>query len=148
AGPTQQPDGSWVETWTETINNPAPGAFTVQARDQVSMGGVTVTRTTGDGLSGDSPSAVQTYVDAFITIGPNGENLVGQTHTFTVTVEENTGNGKGYVPAANETVTVTLTNMNGAVARPAGPFSLTTNSSGQATTPPFTSATAGEVVGS
>ena len=68
AGPTQQPDGSWVETWTETINSAAAGTFNVQASDTVTMGGVAVTRTTGDGFSdsdgSDSPSAVKNYVDA------------------------------------------------------------------------------------
>src|SRR5262249_29274350 len=135
-----------LATYTLSINTTTPGMFTVEATAMVTMGGVTVTRTTGDGLSGDSPSAVKTYVDGFITIGPDGANLVGDPHTFTVTVDENTGNGLGYLPAANETVTVTLTNVNGAVANPAGPFNLTTNSGGQATVA-FTSATAGEVIG-
>src|SRR5262249_51345934 len=92
------------------------------------------------------PSAVRTYVDAFITIGPNGANLVGDQHMFKVTVDENTGNGLGYVPAVGAPVTVTLTNMNGAVANPPGPFTLTTDSSGHALVT-FTSATAGQVIG-
>ena len=40
AGPTQQSDGSWVETWTETIDSDAAGTFNVQASDTVTMGGV------------------------------------------------------------------------------------------------------------
>src|SRR5205823_2000284 len=54
--------------------------------------------------------------DANITITPNGFNEIGHNHTFTVTVQENTGSG--FVPAPNEPVTVTLTNSNGATAAP------------------------------
>ena len=90
AGPTQQSDGSWVETWTETIDSAAAGAFNVQASDAVTMGGVAVTRTTGDDFSsgdgGDSSSAVKNYVDANISITPlTPVNEVGNAETFTVT---------------------------------------------------------------
>src|SRR5438876_3564693 len=44
-----------VATWTVTINSATAGTFTVTASDIVTMGGVSVTRATGDGLSGDSP---------------------------------------------------------------------------------------------
>jgi hypothetical protein len=47
-----------------------------------------------------------------------------------VTLLKDTGTGS-FVAAAGETVTVTLTNANGAVASPAGPFTGTTNASGQ-----------------
>src|SRR5258708_1955532 len=50
------------------------------------MGGVAVTRATGDGLSGDSGPAVKQYVDANISISPNGVNEVGAPHTFTIIV--------------------------------------------------------------
>src|SRR5262249_36999795 len=50
-----------VATYTVTINSTTTGSFTVQASAMVTMGGVTVTRTTGDGLSGDSDSAVKIY---------------------------------------------------------------------------------------
>src|SRR4029453_1705365 len=52
----------------------------------------------------------------------------------------------GFGPAANKTVIVTLANSGGATASPAGPFTLTTNASGQVTVT-FTSATAGLVTG-
>src|SRR5258708_15761050 len=50
------------------------------------MGGGAVTRATGDGLSGDSGPAVKQYVDANISISPNGVNEVGTPHTFTIVV--------------------------------------------------------------
>ena len=45
-------------------------------------------RTTGDGLSGDSASAVKTWVDAQIKISPlTPTNEVGIPHTFLVSSE-------------------------------------------------------------
>jgi hypothetical protein len=91
SGPTQQPDGTWIETWTETINSTVAGTFNVQASDKVTMGGVAVTRTTGDGfMSGDGsdgPSAVKNYVDALIAISPlTAVNPVNRAEVFTITV--------------------------------------------------------------
>src|SRR5205807_2015253 len=78
-------------TFTITINSNTAGTFTVQASDTVTMGGVTVTRTTGDGFTSgdgsDSPSAVKNYVDALISITPlTPVNAVNDAETFTVTV--------------------------------------------------------------
>jgi hypothetical protein len=149
SGPTLQPDGSWVTTYTETINNPTAGAFNVQASDTVTFGdGTIITRTTGDGNPGDSQSAVKTYEDEIITITPNGTDVVNHNHTFTATVFIDTGDGNGFHHVGAGTVVImTLTNSNGATASPAGPFTLTTNSNGQVSQT-FTSATAGVVTGS
>jgi hypothetical protein len=72
--PKQNADGTWTDEWTYTINSAAAGTFTVQASDQVTMDGVTVTRTTGDGFTSpdgsDSPSAVKTYESITTTAGP------------------------------------------------------------------------------
>jgi hypothetical protein len=78
-------------TWQVTINSDKAGTFTVQASDVVTMGGVAVTRTTGDGFTSpdgsDSPSAVKNYVDALIAISPlTPVNPVGVAETFTVTI--------------------------------------------------------------
>jgi hypothetical protein len=78
-------------TWTVTVNSDTAGTFTVTASDVVTMGGVTVTRTTGDGFTSvegnDSSSAVKNYVDALISINPlTATNPVGSPETFTVTV--------------------------------------------------------------
>jgi hypothetical protein len=74
-------------TWTVTINSATAGTFTVTASDVVTMGGVAVTRTTGDSFAGDSPSAVKNFVDALIAITPlTATNMIGSPETFTVTV--------------------------------------------------------------
>ena len=78
-------------TFTITINSTSAGTFTVTASDAVTMGGVTVTRTTGDGFTSgdgsDSPSAVKNYVDALIGITPlTPVNEVKHAEVFTVTV--------------------------------------------------------------
>src|SRR5439155_818881 len=111
------------------------------------VNGVTATRGTGDSHTGDSGPATKTFVDEIISIAPSATNAVGQPHTFTATVLEDLGDGKGYVvPVANQAVTITLTNTNGAAANPAGPFTGNTNGSGQFAVT-FTSATAGQVLG-
>src|SRR5262249_31662551 len=61
-GPTFVGISGNVATWTLTINSFITGTFNVQASDTVTMDNVAVTRTTGDGLSGDSPSAIKQYV--------------------------------------------------------------------------------------
>ena len=79
-----------MATWTVTIDSDAAGTFNVTASDTVTMGGVAVTRSTGDGFSsddgGDGASAVKNYVDALIGITPlTPVNAVGNAETFTVT---------------------------------------------------------------
>src|SRR5207247_2587994 len=69
----------------------------------------------GAGPGGSGP-AVKTFVDANITITPSATNAVGQPHTFTVTVQQNAGDGNGFVAAPVGNVDVTLSNSNGAVA--------------------------------
>src|SRR5262249_37437419 len=71
-------------------------------------------------------------------------NEVNQPHTFTVTVQQDTGSG--FVPVNNAPVTVTLTPSNGATPNPPGPFNGNTDISGQFSVT-FTSPTAGQVVG-
>ena len=91
--------------------------------------------------------ATKVFEDEYITISPSGTNVVGNPHTFTATVFLNDGDGTGYNPDPGATVIMTLTDSNGATATPAGPFTLTTNASGQVSET-FTSATAGVVTGS
>jgi uncharacterized repeat protein (TIGR01451 family) len=73
---------------------------------------VVTTSTAAVGQNGTD--AVKTFVDARIHISPSATNRVGEPHTFTVFVEKDLGNGAGFVAAANQPVTVTLTNGNGA----------------------------------
>jgi uncharacterized repeat protein (TIGR01451 family) len=86
-------------------------------------------------------------VNAEIGITGSGVNEVNNPHTFTVTVKEDLGDGNGFVPAANEPVTVTLTSSPGVNPIVETPLSGTTDASGQFQVT-FTSATAGEVIGS
>jgi len=44
------------------------GLVTINASTNGVVAGQSITRSTGDGLSGDSANAVKTYVDAYITI--------------------------------------------------------------------------------
>jgi len=128
-----------------TISSAVTGLSTIRASTDVTVVGVSLHRETGDAHPGDSADAQKLWVNAAIVIAPNATNEVGQPHTFTVTLLFDTGGG--LQPAgAGQTVTVTLTNGNGAVANPAGPFTLTTNASGQVSVT-FTSATPGTVTG-
>src|SRR5262249_45014299 len=113
---------------------------------------VDVTRAT-DSTHGSTGDAVKRFVDAKVSIAPNATNGITESHTFTVTVladdgtgVDSDGDGSTFDPASNASVTVTLTNSNGAVANPAGPFTGTTNGSGQFQVP-FTSNSAGTVTG-
>ena len=54
----------------------------------------------------------KTWVDARISITPSGTNKVNDPHTFTVTVEKNSG--AGFVAAAGVTVTPTIGGLVGA----------------------------------
>jgi len=130
---------------TVTVTSATAGTTTLRATTTVAVGGVSLTRTTGDAHVGDGADATKNWVAARISIAPNATNEVGQPHTFTVTVEQNTGSGFGPVSAGTP-CNITLTNGGGAVANPAGPFNLTTNASGQCSVT-FTSNSAGTVTG-
>src|SRR5262249_43252392 len=92
SGPTLAAINGNVATWTLSINSAVTGVFNVQASDSVTMGNVGVTRTTGDGLSGDSPSAQKTYVPlvlADLSLTKTVDNptpVFGTSVTFTLTV--------------------------------------------------------------
>jgi uncharacterized repeat protein (TIGR01451 family) len=106
----------------------------------------TVTRSTGDSNVGDSGPATKFFEDANISISPNATNGLTEPHTFTVTLTDNAGDGLGYVAAANEPVTVTLTGQNGAVPIVETPLSGTTDANGHFSVT-FTSDSAGQVLG-
>jgi hypothetical protein len=136
-------DGSGQCTIVFTSNS--AGVVTGHASSDVSVGGLSLSRET-DGVAPNSGDAVKTFVDAYITIAPDDTNNIGENHTFTVTVFEDDGSGAGFVLAAGENVTVTLTNSGGAVANPAGPFNGVTDGSGEFEVT-FTSNSAGQVTG-
>ena len=97
------------------INSNTAGQVTAHATVNLVVGGVSLTRATGDGKAGDSADAVKTYVDVQISITPLVKtNKVGDAHTFTVTVLKNDGSGTP-APATAGHVAVSLTDTNGAV---------------------------------
>jgi LPXTG-motif cell wall-anchored protein len=82
--------GTFTATCTLTVDNSLANIFTANATAQVSMGGVTVIRTTAPNGSlagpGGSGPATKTYVDAAVAIAPTAVNEVGHPHVFNVTV--------------------------------------------------------------
>src|SRR5262249_6121184 len=122
------------------------------ATTSLTLNGNTITRMTGDGYStvggSDSPNAIKTFEDIDRKIAPYGNTKpVNAPHSITAKRILNNGDGTGFHPFTCTSVTVTLTSQNGAAANPAGPFTGTTNASGQFQVT-FTSATAGKVIGS
>ncbi|MFL5797039.1 MAG: hypothetical protein ACJ77A_03785, partial [Actinomycetota bacterium] len=147
-----------TRTCTLTINNSSAGTFTANATVSLTFSdgtnSTTFTRST-DSTHGSSGSATKTFVDAKVSITPSATNEVGHSHTFTVTVQKNAGDGAGFVAATVGNVDVTLTNSNGATntlnaaastcddAQPSGD---NLDANGQCTVV-FTSNSAGQVTG-
>lgn len=95
------------------INSTSAGTFTIHAAVDVTVSGVTLHRET-DGLGQNSGDATKVYVDGAITISPNAVNVVGESHTFTVTVYADDGSGSGLLASAGQHVDFSLTDSNGA----------------------------------
>ncbi|MFL5799741.1 MAG: SpaA isopeptide-forming pilin-related protein, partial [Actinomycetota bacterium] len=113
-----QPSGDNLDAngqCTVVFTSNSAGQVTGHASVSLTLGGLTLTRST-NGVSPNSGDAVKTFVDARISITPNGTNFIYESHTFTVHVQRNTGLGAGFVDAAGEHPTVTLTNTLGATA--------------------------------
>src|SRR5262249_42736332 len=148
-GPSSCQTGNGGGSCSVVISSSTTGTTVVSASTTVSVGGVSLTRATGDSHVGDGPNAAKTWVNARISIAPNATNEVGQPHTFTVTLEKDAGTGT-FVAAAGEHVTVTLTDSNGAAhSAPTGSCTTSgpnTDANGQCTIT-FTSPSAGKVTG-
>jgi uncharacterized repeat protein (TIGR01451 family) len=130
-----------------TFTSATAGEVIGNASTSFVLNGVTLSRATGDSHVGDSGPVTKFFEDATISIVPSATNEVGNPHTFLVTVMQNAGDGKGFVAAANDPVTVTLTDQNGAHSVPSTPLSGTTDAAGHFSVT-FTSATAGQTTGS
>jgi len=120
------------------------GTGTVHASTTVSVSGVSLTRATSDGLSGDSSDTHKTWVDANIQINPpTATNEVGTNHTLTGHVNVNPGTGFVNAPAG--------TTITSSIASGPGSFvggintCLTVGTTGSCTVQ-ITSATAGTTV--
>jgi len=138
-------------TCTLTINSATPGVFTANATavwhfaDGANPPNTAdVTRSTsGNSGPGGSGPATKRYVDANITITPpTATNPIGTSHTFTVTVKADIGDGNGMQPVGNASVSTAIANTNGATATMTGGTcgaasgltgSGTTNAAGQCT---------------
>lgn len=158
-----QPSGDNLDAsgqCTLTVNSlTETGKITANATVSVNVGGTALVRDTlstttaiGSGYSPESGPAVKTYVDATIDITGDDTNRVGDPHLFTVTIKKDSGDGLGFVAAASQTATVTLTPTFGAtpVADDSPDTNSTcddgTNASGQCVQK-FSSATTGVVTG-
>lgn len=77
-----------VATCTVTINNDTTGVFTAQATAKMTIGGVSITRSTDAAVAPAGPSgsgpATKAYVDSYIKVTPDGVNPVGEQHVFNV----------------------------------------------------------------
>jgi hypothetical protein len=73
------------------VTSATPGDTTVQATYNAVVGNTSAT------FPG---SAVKHWVDYQITVNPDGVNLVGSPHTFTVALRQNTGSGFTALPGA------------------------------------------------
>jgi hypothetical protein len=99
-------------TCSVSINTATTGSVDINAATTFSVLGVSLTRMTGDGLSGDSVNGHKTYVDARIVLSPlTATNNIQSPHTITATVSQDLGNGGGFVAAPDGTlVTFSLLN--------------------------------------
>ena len=80
--------------------------MTVNASTTLAVAGVSpaITRSTGDADPSDGPNATKTWVDLEIVLTPlTSTNPINASHTFTATVEEDLGNGAGFVPVPSGT---------------------------------------------
>src|SRR5207342_902949 len=88
--------GGVTATCTVTITSAVVGTTVVSATSDIPVGGLTITRTTNTAVNtaaGGSGNASKSWATARIRIAPNDANEIGQPHTFTVTVEQDSGSG-------------------------------------------------------
>ena len=107
--------GAATASCTVTITSAVAGTTVVSATSDIPVGGLTITRTTDTAVNtaaGGSGNASKAWATARITITPNDVNEIGQPHTFTVTVEQDSGSG--FVGVPGQHVDFTLTNTSGA----------------------------------
>ncbi len=113
-----------------------PGTISLSASSNVEIGGIIV--------STQAVEATATFVDATLTISPDAAQEVNKPYTLTISLEENNGDGLGYLAAAGETVILTLTHENGDSITPDTSTCDSTDVNGTCTLS-FTSSTPGKV---
>jgi Prealbumin-like fold domain len=149
------PHGTVNGTCTITFSSNTAGTVTGHASATFSVGGQTFTVQT-DGTGSNSGDAVKRFVDAKISIGPDDTNSVGESHTFTVNVQQDDGLSAaqggdgvtGFGPAPNGTTpTVTLTDSGGAINNISSNTCTSPGTVSGSCSVTFTSNTAGTVTG-
>jgi hypothetical protein len=100
-------------TCSVTFSSDVAGVITGHAEADVIVDDTTFHVETGG--EGNSPDAVKRFVDAKIAISPDDVNGIGETHTFVVDVDNDLGDGAGFVAATEGDVDFTLTDADGAV---------------------------------
>ncbi len=88
-----------------TLNSSEAGVTVVSAASDVNVKGVLFELTT-NGQGANSDNLTKRWVDASITIGPDGVNPLNQPHTFTVKVTPITS---GAAPVTFDSITVAVT---------------------------------------
>jgi hypothetical protein len=111
-------------TCSITFTSDSPGTVTGHAEADFDADGIPIHVET-DGAGQNSGDAVKRFVDAKISITPDDTNSIGESHTFTVNVQQDDGlpanavggdAATGFGPAPNGTTpSVTLTDSNGAI---------------------------------
>jgi hypothetical protein len=144
-GPSSCTTAGGTGSCTVVISSPTAGQTTISDTTTVTVIGVPLTRSSGDGLPGDSANAHKSWVDANIQITPaTANNPVGTNHTLTGHVNVNDGSGAGFVNAPDGTViSFSLSNAGGASAAFVGPSSCTTAGGTGSCTVVISSPTAG-----
>ena len=111
-GAPSEPD-TYTRTCTLTVNSSEADVFIARATAEVRIKGVTLVLATGD--HGGYPNATKTYVDARISVTPDGVKPVGAEHTFTILVEQHDGNGWSPVDGVFPTHILDNVGANGAM---------------------------------
>jgi hypothetical protein len=149
------PHGTVGGTCSVTFTSDTAGTVTGHASATVTFAGQSFTVQT-DGTGSNSGDAVKRFVDAKISIAPDDTNSVGESHTFTVSVQQNDGltaaqggdGVTGYAPAPNGTTpVVTLTDSGGAISNISSDTCASPGTVNGLCSVTFTSNTAGTVVG-
>jgi hypothetical protein len=99
-----------------TFSSDEPGVITGHAEATVTVGDTEINVSTGS-EPGQNPDAFKLFVDATISISPDDVNSIGESHTFVVEVQQDSGDGNGLVAATNGDVDFTLTDSGGAVGK-------------------------------
>ncbi len=117
---------------TVIVDSDDTGTATVNASTTVTIDSVDIDVAT-DGYGAHDISNVKTWVDLRISIGTSDTNQVNDSHTFTVTVEADYGDGNDFVPVSGANVLGSSTGVGSITGGSCDNSSGDTNASGQCT---------------